>query len=216
MMLTRTPGVYRAESDTEALIDVLQRGAYAQGKRVLDVGTGGGAVALAAARAGAATVTAVDLSARSVAAARLNAKLAGLVVDVHRGDLFAPVAGRRFDLVVSNPPYVPAATARLPRHTRARCWDGGIDGRAVLDRICAGAPDVLTDDGRILLVHSALCGTQATVDALGAAGIVATVLARVRIPFGPVLRARAALLEERGLIGPGERTEELVVIGGTR
>lgn len=121
-----------------------------------------------------------------------------------------------FDLVVSNPPYVPAATARLPRHSRARCWEGGVDGRAVLDRICAGAPDVLTDDGRILLVHSALCGTQATVDALGAAGIVATVLARIRIPFGPVLRARAALLEERGLIGPGERTEELVVIGGTR
>lgn len=216
MMLTRTPGVYRAESDTEALIDELQRGAYAQGRRVLDVGTGSGAVALAAARAGAAAVTAVDLSARSVTAARLNARLAGLVIDVRRGDLFAPVAGRRFDLVVSNPPYVPAATARLPRHSRARCWDGGVDGRAVLDRICAGAPDVLADDGQVLLVHSALCGTQATVDALGAAGIVATVLARIRIPFGPVLRARAALLEERGLIGPGERTEELVVIGGKR
>lgn len=215
-MLTRAPGVYRAESDTAALIDVLRRGGHARGRRVLDVGTGSGAVALAAARAGAASVTAVDLSARSVAAARLNARLAGLVIDVHRGDLFAPVADRRFDLVVSNPPYVPAATARLPRHSRARCWDGGIDGRTVLDRICAGAPGVLADGGRILLVHSALCGTQATVDALRTAGFLPTVLARVRIPFGPVLLGRAALLEERGLIAPGERTEEIVVIGGTR
>jgi release factor glutamine methyltransferase len=215
-MLTRTPGVYRAESDTAVLIDVLRAGDHAVGRRVLDVGTGSGAIAIAAARAGASSVTAVDLSARAVAAARLNARLAGLAVDVHRGDLFAPVAGRRFDLVVSNPPYVPAATDRLPRHTRARSWDGGTDGRTVLDRICAGAPDVLTDDGRILLVHSALCGTRATVDALTAVGFLPTVLARVRIPFGPVLRSRVALLQERGLIGEGERTEELVVIGGTR
>lgn len=215
-MLARTPGVYRAEDDTAALIDVLQRGGYATGRRVLDVGTGSGAVALAAARAGAASVTAVDLSARAVGTARFNARMAGLSIDVRRGDLFAPVAGLRFGLVVSNPPYVPAATAHLPRHTRGRSWDGGIDGRAVLDRICAGAPDVLTEDGEILLVHSALCGTQATVDALAAAGLRPTVLARVRIPFGPVLRARAVLLEERGLIGPGERTEELVVIGGMR
>jgi len=216
MMLMRAPGVYRAESDTQVLIDEMRRGAYAQGRRVLDVGTGSGAIALAAARAGASSVTAVDLSARSVAAARLNAALAGLRLDVRQGDLFAPVAGERFDLVVSNPPYVPAATARLPRHTRARCWDGGVDGRAVLDRICSGAADVLTADGQVLLVHSALCGTQATVDALGDAGFAPTVLARVSIPFGPVLRARAAMLEQRGLIAPGERTEQLVVVGGIR
>ena len=216
MMLMRAPGVYRAESDTQVLIDEMRRGAYAAGRRVLDVGTGSGAVALAAARAGASSVTAVDLSARSVAAARLNAALAGLAVDVRRGDLFAPVAGERFDLVVSNPPYVPAATARLPRHARARCWDGGVDGRAVLDRICAGAADVLSADGQVLLVHSALCGTQATVDALGDAGFAPSVLARVTIPFGPVLRARAEMLEQRGLIAPGQRVEELVVVGGIR
>nr|WP_300019673.1 HemK2/MTQ2 family protein methyltransferase [Pseudonocardia sp.] len=216
MMLMRAPGVYRAESDTEVLIAEMHRGAYATGRRVLDLGTGTGAVALAAARAGASSVTAVDLSARSVAAARLNAGLAGLAVDVRRGDLFAPVAGERFDLVVSNPPYVPARTQRLPRHARARCWDGGTDGRAVLDRICSGAADVLSDDGQILLVHSALCGTRTTVDALGDAGFAPTVLTRVRIPFGPVLRARAAMLEERGMIAAGERVEELVVVAGIR
>lgn len=216
MMLLRPPGVYRAESDTEVLIDAMRRGGYAVGRHVLDLGTGSGAIALAAARAGAASVTAVDLSRRSAAAARLNATLSGLEVDVRCGDLYAPVAERRFDLIVSNPPYVPASTAALPRHRKARCWDGGTDGRAVLDRICAGAADALTDDGQILMVHSALCGTQATVDALGEAGFAPAVLARATIPFGPVLRSRAAMLEERGLIEPGQRFEELVVIGGIR
>jgi release factor glutamine methyltransferase len=216
VMLLRPPGVYRAESDTGVLVDAMTRGGYAVGRHVLDVGTGSGAIAIAAARAGAASVCAVDLSLRSVAATRLNAARHGVRVDVRHGDLFAPVAGRRFDLVVSNPPYVPAATDVLPRHRKARCWDGGVDGRAVLDRICSGAADALSDDGRILLVHSALCGTQATLDALTDAGFAPAVLARASIPFGPVLRSRAGLLERRGLIAPGERTEELVVVGGVR
>lgn len=216
VMLLRPPGVYRAESDTEVLIDAMTRGGYATGRQVLDVGTGSGAIAIAAAHAGAASVTAVDLSLRSVTAARVNAARDGVRVDVRRGDLFAPVTGRRFDLIVSNPPYVPAATARLPRHRKARCWDGGIDGRAILDRICAGAADLLTDDGRILLVHSALCGTRATLDTLADAGFSPAVLARATVPFGPVLRSRAAMLERRGLIEPGRRFEELVVVGAVR
>lgn len=216
MILLHPPGVYRAESDTDVLIDTMTRGGYAVGRHVLDLGTGSGAVAIAAAQCGAGSVTAVDLSWRSVVAARVNAARHGVHVEVHHGDLFAPVAGRRFDVIVSNPPYVPAPTAVLPRHRRARCWDAGIDGRAVLDRICTGASGVLSDDGRILLVHSALCGTHATVDALAGAGFVPSVLARVTIPFGPVLRSRAELLERRGLIEPGHREEELVVVGGVR
>jgi release factor glutamine methyltransferase len=71
----RPPGVYRVGSDTSFLIDVMQEGGYAAGRRVLDLGTGTGAVALAAARCGAASVTAVDLSLRSVAAAWFNSRL---------------------------------------------------------------------------------------------------------------------------------------------
>ena len=132
------PGVYRAETDTELLAGVMRRGGYARDRDVLDVGTGGGALAVAAAQAGARSVTAVDLSLRSVAATWVNSRLARARVRVRRGDLFAPVAGRRFGLVLSNPPYVPAATGALPRHRKARCWDAGPDGRALLDRICAG------------------------------------------------------------------------------
>lgn len=210
------PGVYRAEGDTQLLADVMRRGDFAGGRDVLDVGTGSGALALAAARAGAASVTAVDLSLRSAATAWLNGRLAGVRIGVRRGDLFAPVAGRRFGLVLSNPPYVPAATSALPRHRTARCWDAGPDGRVLLDRICAGVPDVLTADGTVLLVHSSVCDTDCTLADLERVGLEARELARVTVPFGPVMWARAMMLESRGFVAPGQRSEELVVVEGRR
>jgi release factor glutamine methyltransferase len=210
------PGVYRAEGDTELLADVVRRSGVARDRDVLDIGTGGGALAVAAARAGARSVTAVDLSLRSVMTTWVNSRLAGVRVQVRRGDLFAPVTGRRFGLVVSNPPYVPAATATLPRHRKARCWDAGPDGRALLDRICAGVPDVLEPDGTVLLVHSAVCDTAGTVAALQRAGLAARELTRVTVPFGPVMRSRAAMLEARGFVARGQRSEELVVVEGRR
>ncbi len=216
VLLLRPPGVYRADSDTSLLIHVLREGGYAVGRRVLDIGTGTGALALAAARAGAASVTAVDLSLRSVVAARLNTRLHRVQCTVHHGDLFEPVAGKRFELILANPPYVPAATNTLRRHRITRCWDGGLDGRAVLDRICTEGPAMLAPNGMMLLVHSAVCDDDVTVRRLIGAGLPAEVLARATVPFGPVMRLRAAMLEARGLVEPGQRDEELVVIGARR
>lgn len=82
-----------------------------QGGAVLDVGTGGGFLALVAARDGG-RVVATDINPRAVDMARLNAALNGLEIDARRGDLFAPVEGERFDRIVSNPPFIisPSAT----------------------------------------------------------------------------------------------------------
>ena len=210
------PGVYRPQTDTAVLIRSLVRSGVAAGSHVLDLGTGCGALALAASRAGAASVTAVDLSRRSVLTARLNCLLHGALVSVRRGDLFEPVDQRRFDLVLANPPYVPAPTAALPRHTVARCWNGGVDGRTVLDRICAAAAERLTPRGVLLMVHSGVCGVDMTIRQLADAGLAGAVVERVRVPFGPVMRARAGLLERRGLIAPGDDHEELVVVEARR
>ncbi|MQA15173.1 MAG: methyltransferase [Pseudonocardiaceae bacterium] len=212
----RPPGVYRAQRDTALLTEVLQRGDYAAGRHVLDVGTGTGALALAASRAGAASVTAVDLSMRSVAATWLNSRLHRAPVVVHRGDMFIPVGEQRFGLIIANPPYVPAETGVLPRYRIARCWDAGPDGRALLDRICVGAAERLTDEGAVLLVHSAICNVAHTIARLADAGLDGQVIERGRIPFGPVMRARAAMLEARGLVEPGQSVEELVVVVGAR
>jgi release factor glutamine methyltransferase len=212
VLLLRPPGVYRADSDTALLIDVMSAGGYAAGRRVLDIGTGTGALALAAARAGAAAVTAVDLSLRSIAATWMNCRIHRVRCTVHRGDLFVPVAGQHFDLILANPPYVPATSNVVNRHRISRCWDGGLDGRGVLDRLCAGAPGILAPDGMMLVVHSAVCGEDVTRRRLTDAGLRAEVLARSTIPFGPVMHMRAATLEARGLIQPGQCDEELVVI----
>jgi release factor glutamine methyltransferase len=184
--------------------------------RVLDVGTGTGALALAAARCGAASVTAVDVSWRSVAATWLNSRLHRVACTVYWGDLCAPVAGRSFDLIVANPPYVPAARDALPRHRISRCWDGGVDGRLILDRLCAEGPDLLAPDGTMLLVHSAVCDEDITLKRFADIGLQAEVIARCMVSFGPVMRARAAMLEARGLVEPGQCEEELVVIGARR
>jgi release factor glutamine methyltransferase len=156
VLLIRPPGVYRVDRDTALLTEVLRD--RVRGRHVLDVGAGTGALAIAAARAGAASVTAVDLSRRSAAATWLNSRLHRAPVSVRCGDLFTPVRGRRFDVVVANPPYVPAPTQDPARYRIARSWDGGHDGRLLLDRLCSGLPDVLTADGTALIVHSEVCG----------------------------------------------------------
>ncbi len=215
MLLVRPPGVYRAQEDTSLLRHVLRRRGQhglVEGRSVLDVGSGTGALGIEAFRAGATGLTAIDLSRRSVLASWLNSRLHGVPAKVRRGDLFAPVKPHRFDLVLANPPYVPSTGRPPSRHRTARCWDAGPDGRLLLDRICSGAHSVLNEGGALLLVQSGLAGEQATVDRFEEAGLVGEVVARAHIPFGPVLRARVPQLRARGLLAPDQVEEELVVI----
>lgn len=205
------PGVYAPQEDTALLAGALAEEPLPPGADVLDVGTGSGALAVEAARRGT-RVTAVDVSWRAVCTARLNARLAGVQVSIRRGNLFGPVQDRLFDLILANPPYVPAPIGvRLPRGP-ARAWDAGRDGRFVLDRICREAPALLRPGGVLLLVHSALSDPGRTLDHLRTAGLKASVTRRRRIAFGPVLRSREGWLREHGLLSPVEEKEELVVV----
>ncbi len=212
MLLLRPPGVYPPQDDTWLLAEVYRREVRAPGQHVLDICTGTGALGVVAAIEGAASVTVVDVSRRALTAAWVNARLRGHKLTPRRGDLVEPVSDQRFDVILSNPPYVPAQDDRLPTRGQARAWDGGVDGRAVLDRVCAEAPKVLAPGGTMLVVHSAVCGVETTLKLLSADGLSASVADRATVQFGPVMRARAALMESRGLIPQGERTEELVVI----
>ncbi|MHC3467200.1 HemK2/MTQ2 family protein methyltransferase [Streptomyces sp. 7R007] len=205
------PGVYAPREDTALLADALLEEPLPPSAEVLDVGTGSGALALQAARLGT-RVTAVDLSWRAVCTARVNAWLAGHSIQVRRGNLFAPVRDRSFDLILSNPPYVPAPTGETAPRGPARAWDAGRDGRLVLDRICREAPAQLRPGGVLLLVHSALSGPDTTLARLRAEGLKASVTRRQRIALGPVLRSREGWLRERGLLSPADDKEELVVV----
>jgi release factor glutamine methyltransferase len=211
--LVTPPGVFRPISDTWLLARAFEREPLA-GARVLDLCTGSGVLAVRAALAGAEEVTAVDVSRRAVLTVRLNAALNRVRVRALRGDLLAAVDGERFDAIVSNPPYVPSPRAAPPRRGRERAWDAGRDGRALLDRICAQAPAHLRPDGALLLVHSSLLGLDRTAEALLAAGLEVDVVARERGPLGPLMARRRAHLEAQGMLAPGQREEDVVVVRG--
>ncbi|WP_225726340.1 MULTISPECIES: HemK2/MTQ2 family protein methyltransferase [unclassified Nocardia] len=215
MRLIRPPTVYRPQADTWLLAAAMCGAALPPGGSVLDICTGSGVLAIHAARLGAGSVTAVDLSRAAIAATRLNGRLHGVRLELLRGDFAEAVAGRRFDVVVANPPYVPSA-AEPPALGRAVAWDAGSDGRAVLDRLCLKLPTMLAADGIALLVQSALCDCDRTIALLRAGGLKTAVVARRTVPFGPVLRGRADWLEATGRIAPGQRTEELVVVRADR
>lgn len=233
--LVRPPGVYAPQCDTRLLMAALDQENVGPGAAVLDIGTGSGVLAIRAAQLGA-RVTAVDVTRRAVLTARLNALLHLCRITVRRGDLASAVRARTFDLVVCNPPYVPAPAAEVPRRGAARSrgprfwdarfwdarswgarsWDAGRDGRAVVDRVCEDAPAMLRLGGVLLMVHSGLCDPGITLERLDRAGLDATVSNRVHIPFGPVLLSREGWLRERQLLEGEEKTEELVVIRAER
>ena len=124
---------------------------------VLDVCTGSGCLAILAARHFPnATVDAVDISKDALAVAARNVADHGLEdrVALHRGDLFAPLGNKRYDLIISNPPYVDAeGIAALPPECRAEpklAFDGGADGLDIISRILDRAGTHLTPEGGLL------------------------------------------------------------------
>jgi ribosomal protein L3 glutamine methyltransferase len=126
-------------------------------RRVLDLCTGSGCLAILAALVFPhARIDAADLSAGALALARRNVKAHRLEdrIALHRGDLFQPLGGRRYDLILSNPPYVDArGMARLPpeyRHEPRLALAAGDDGLDLVRRILRGAPRHLTKNGALL------------------------------------------------------------------
>jgi release factor glutamine methyltransferase len=213
--LVTLPGVFAPISDSHFLADVLREQTMPPRASVLDVCTGGGILAITAALRGARSVTAVDSSRRAVMTVKLNARLNRVKVKACRGDLFAPVDGQRFDAIVSNPPYVPAELEELPTRGPERAWDAGLDGRVVLDRLIEEAPAHLRPGGFLLIVSSSVLGTDRTLAAMRDAGLEGVdVIARRRGPLGPLMTARVHTLEERGLLKPGQRHEDVIVVRG--
>ncbi len=210
-------GVYAPQHDSQLLIDALTLCMLSGGRRVLDLCTGSGVVAIAAAHLGAAAVTAFDTCPRAVRCSRVNARRAGVDVDVRRGSVAAAVASGPYDLVVTNPPYVPVGsdfhTEIIPAGVGpASAWNAGGDGRRVLDPLCESAPRLLVRGGTMLLVQSEFSGVEMSLTAFRSAGMEAEIVLWQSIPFGPVLSARAGWLERIGRLHAGRREEELVVI----
>lgn len=163
--------------DTEATVEAALACLPAEGAggvaRVVDVGTGSGAIALALKKERPdLEVIAVDRSADAAAVARGNAERLGLAVEVVEGDLLAPVAGRGpFAVIVSNPPYVKtgeiAGLAAEVRKEPMAALDGGEDGLVVIRRLVQEAWSLLGEGGALVMEVGA--GQAGAVGALLAA-----------------------------------------------
>lgn len=146
--------------ETEVLVgEVLAWARGRSGATAVDVGTGSGAIALSLAAEGDfARLVALDLSADALDVARENAAATpkGATVELRQGSLFAPVAGERFDVVVSNPPYV-GEREREGLDAEVREWEpatalfSGEDGLTLVAELVRRAPDHLTAGGLLAL-----------------------------------------------------------------
>ncbi len=145
--------------ETEQLVDLaLERLPAEEALRVLDLGTGSGAIAIALARSRPAwRITASDVSPAALGVARANARRSAVSIDFLKSDWFDAVPPGRFDLIASNPPYVAAGDPHLRsgdvRFEPVLALVGGTSGMECLERIATLARDHLRPGGWLMLEH---------------------------------------------------------------
>lgn len=158
LRLVVTPDVLVPRPDTEVLVDWaldLLQGHTAP--RVLDLGTGSGAIAIALAHCrGDARVTATDIDCAALDVARANAAAHGVAVRFEQGPWWSPLRDQTFDLVVSNPPYIPAAelaglAPEVREHDPRLALDGGVDGLDFYRRLAEELGPRIRSGGRAML-----------------------------------------------------------------
>lgn len=159
--------------ETEHLIEkALEVAARFQKPRIIDIGTGSGAIAIALAhKLSGSQVTSIDISESALALARENAERNGVANGIRflQGDLLAPVANEQFDVVVSNPPYVPITDrdtldVEVRDHEPALALFAGDDGLDIYRRLIPAAQASLVPGGFIALEIG--CGQSPAVQAL--------------------------------------------------
>lgn len=188
----------RPSEYTAALIQILQaRQDLVRNSTALDIGSGSGVVLAALGALGAASLCGIDIEEDAVTSGMLLlAELGhGKAAEFYLGDMWRPVADRRFDLIVANLPHFPMERSDVPG--RLPTWSaGGADGRALLDPFLEGLPGHLEPDGRAIISHNAFIGLNRSQAILADLGfemqVVLTTL--VYIPDDKLVRMSAGVL----------------------
>ena len=181
--------VYEPAEDTFLLAERL---AVAEDDVVLDVGTGSGILAVLAAKK-AKRVVAVDINPYAIECAIKNAQTNEVKerIEFRQGDLFQSIKpDEKFDVILFNSPYLPSEPDE-EKSWIGKAWAGGPDGRAVIDRFIADAPDYLADGGRIQLVQSSLSNVDKTIQMFKERNLQARVAAQVKVAFESIVLIEA-------------------------
>jgi len=145
----------RPSEYTAALVQALRaEPSRVRGVRALEIGCGSGVVLAVLGSLGASALCGIDIEDDAIATGRALLQDLGHEAEIHRGDLWQPVAGRHFDLIVANLPHFPMDHFEVAG--RLSTWSsGGIDGRELLDPFLEGLSDHLAFNGRALVTHNA-------------------------------------------------------------
>lgn len=156
--------VYKPAEDTHLLAENLE---VEEGEKILEIGTGSGLISILAAREGA-EVTATDISSSAIECAKRNSEIAEVKerIDFRKGNLFEPIEFEKFDLILFNPPYLPVPESENLETELENAWDGGPDGRKVIDHFLDQFPRYLSSDGRVNFIQSSLSNPKRTIEKL--------------------------------------------------
>lgn len=171
--------VYPPAEDTFLLIDNLL---IEENDEVLEIGVGSGLVSISASF-NCKHVTATDINKYAIKCAENNVKLNKRSnITIKESDLFENVDGK-YDLILFNTPYLPVIEQEHVDDDYSKAWDGGEDGREVIDKFIRKAPEFLKDDGKIQLVQSSLSNNEKTLEMFKELGLNAEITAIEHIFF---------------------------------
>ncbi len=181
-------GVYVPREDSYLSAEVLVDQSL-ESKKVLDVGTGSGFLAVIASSLGA-EVEALDINPKAVEVARENARRNSCSLEAFRSDLFEEVTGS-YDIITFNAPYLPEEKEEGGDYENM-AWEGGEEGRETIDRFIESAGDFLNEGGYILLTQIESNGVDRTLSDFEDRDLTAEVVGRKKIPWQELVVVKAS------------------------
>ena len=173
-ILNTDDNVYNPAEDSYLLADNLE---IQEGQSVLEIGTGSGIVAMYASRLPD-RITVTDINFDACELARRNFEDNGIEgIEILFGNLFEPVGNRKFDVILFNTPYLPTEDDDVIDDTINYAFDGGVNGRKVIDLFLNEVGNHLNDGGIVQLIQSSLSGNQETLSMLDELGFIAEIKA---------------------------------------
>ena len=180
--------VYIPSDDTFLLAENLE---IKEGQSVLEIGTGSGLVSMYASLL-TDDVTATDINFNALELAEKNFRLNNInTIKLEFGDLFEPVKDRKFDVILFNTPYLPTDSDDIINDDLNYAFDGGLDGRKVIDRFINQVSNHLNDKGIVQIIQSSLSDNDRTLDMFDRNGFVAEIAESEKFFFEEIVLINA-------------------------
>ncbi len=180
--------VYIPSDDTFLLAENLE---IKEGQSVLEIGTGSGLVSMYASLL-TDDVTATDINYNALELAEKNFKLNNInTIKLEFGDLFEPVKDKKFDVILFNTPYLPTDSDDIINDDLNYAFDGGLDGRKVIDRFINQVSNHLNDKGIVQIIQSSLSDNDRTLDMFDRNGFVAEIAESEKFFFEEIVLINA-------------------------